>query len=325
MERGPRALGWSRFAGHSAVMTLPADLERRASAGDSEAQFELGTRLLADRGSNETFERGAAWVEAAAARRHAEATCLLATLEAVGAGRPQDWDRAFDGLRRAADLGSERAESQLRLFAGRGIAELLQIPKRRILSEQPRLCDFEAFASPAECEWVTSRFRSRLSRARVWDEASGLHKEDPGRTASAMELWPTEMDVAIEVLVARIAAATGLPKAIFEVPQVIHYSVGEEFRPHHDYFDPETLAAEIARGGQRIGTFLIYLNEDFDGGETEFANAGFAYRGREGDGLFFANVLPDGRPDPLTVHAGRPPSRGEKWIFSQWIRDRPPG
>ena len=34
---------------------------------------------------------------------------------------------------------------------------------------------------------------------------------------------------------------------------------------------------------------------------------------------------PTGCPDPLTVHAGRPPASGEKWIFSQWIRDRVPG
>ena len=73
-----------------------------------------------------------------------------------------------------------------------------------------------------------------------------------------------------------------------------------------------------------MGTFLVFLNEDFEGGETEFPKAGIAFRGRTGDGLFFANVTRDGRPDPLTLHAGRPPTRGEKWILSQWIRERPP-
>jgi prolyl 4-hydroxylase len=303
-------------------MTMP-------STADPEAQYALGTGLLARPDSRETFVRGAALIEAAAAQGHAEATCLLATMEAIGAGRHQDWSRAFDQLRNAAELGSEQAAGQLRLLGGDGggfeIAALLRIQRRRMLSERPRLFIFEGFASPAECRWVISRFRPRMMPALVWDEASGLGKVDPGRTSSAVELWLTEMDVVTEVLRARIAAATGLSEALFEVPQVMHYSVGQEFHWHHDYLDPEGLAAEVAHRGQRTGTFLIYLNEDFDGGETEFPDAGLSYRGRTGDGLFFANVLPDGRPDPLTVHAGRPPSRGEKWIFSQWIRDRAPG
>ncbi|CAL1549051.1 unnamed protein product [Lymnaea stagnalis] len=106
----------------------------------------------------------------------------------------------------------------------------------------------------------------------------------------------------------------------------MHYAVGQEFSVHHDFLDPAQPgpAADIARRGQRMGTFLIYLNDDYEGGETAFPRAGIAHRGKAGDALFFANVTPDGRPDPLTLHAGKPPTAGEKWIFSQWIRDRPP-
>jgi hypothetical protein len=296
---------------------------------DPEGQYALGTGLLARPDSRQSFAQGAALIEAAAAQGHAEATCLLATMEAIGAGRQQDWSRAFDQLRRAAELGSDQAAGQLRLLARDGarpeIAALLRVPERRALSERPRLRVFDGFATTAECRWVMTRFRPRLGPALVWDEASGLGKVDPSRTSRAVELWLTEMDVVTEVLRARIAAATGLPEAIFEVPQVMHYSVGQEFHRHHDYLDPEGLAVEVAQRGQRIGTFLIYLNDDFEGGETEFPDAGLSYRGRTGDALFFANVLPDGRPDPLSIHAGRPPTRGEKWILSQWIRDRVPG
>jgi hypothetical protein len=38
--------------------------------------------------------------------------------------------------------------------------------------------------------------------------------------------------------------------------------------------------------------------------------------------LYFVNALPDASPDLRTVHAGRPPTAGEKWIVSQFIRDR---
>lgn len=330
-------------------MVTHFDLERRASAGEAGAQFTLGADLLARADSFDMFARGAALVAAAARNGHAEAMFTLATLEAVGAGRPRNWVRAFDRLERAAELGSAEAGEQLRLLSSTGSApiaaaaddkamawsslrerisaeKLLQVPHPLALSEQPRLRVFERFAHPAECEWLISRMRPKLGPALVWDEASGSGKIDPVRSNSAVEVSISETDVVLALLRARISAAMRLPEFIFEVPQVMHYKVGQEFRTHHDYLDPQAPgpAADIARRGQRMGTFLIFLNEDFDGGETEFPKAGISYRGRTGDALFFANITPDGRPDPMSVHAGRPPTRGEKWIFSQWIRDRAP-
>jgi prolyl 4-hydroxylase len=312
----------------------------RPVAGDAAAQFGRAADLLALADSPESFASGTALVERAAQDGHADALCMLATLEAIGAGRRRDWHRAFDCLRRAADRGSDHAGAQLRLLrrsgggqrqadndgAGIDLARLLRVPERIALSERPRLRVFRGFADPAECAWVVARLRHKLAPAMVWDETSGASKVDPARSGSAVELRLTEMDVVTAILRARIAAATGLPEPIFEIPQLMHYSVAQEFRPHLDCLDPGQPghAADLARRGQRIGTFLIWLNEDFEGGETEFPKAGLRYRGRTGDALFFANVTPDGRPDPLTLHAGRPPVAGEKWLFSQWIRDRMP-
>ena len=324
---------------------MSADLERLASAGDAEAHFTLSVGLLANADSVDAFARGTALLEAAAQNGHAEATCMQATLEAIGAGRDRNWNRAFDRLQLAAERGSQHAQAQLRLLSRPGgaadgapgddwreararidLERLLKVPDREALSERPRLRVFRGFADQDECRWVIYRLRPKLGPAMVWDEISGAGRLDPVRSNSAVQLRLTEMDVVTEILRARISAATRLPEFIFEIPQLMHYAVGQEFKPHHDFLDPQAPghAADIARRGQRMGTFLIFLNDDFEGGETEFPRAGIAFRGRTGDALFFANVTPDGRPDPLTMHAGRPPTRGEKWIFSQWIRDRPP-
>ena len=102
--------------------------------------------------------------------------------------------------------------------------------------------------------------------------------------------------------------------------------VSERFALHCDYLNPEnsSFAQQKAERGQRIATALIYLNEGFEGAETDFPGAGFRFKGAEGDGVFFWNVLPDGKSDPLTLHAGLPPAAGEKWLRSQWIRGRVP-
>ena len=125
---------------------------------------------------------------------------------------------------------------------------------------------------------------------------------------------------------ARIGAATDLPPSVMELTKVLHYSVGQEFAPHFDFIDPATpgMAGEVQARGRRLVTFLIYLNDDSDGGETEFPAIGLRHRGRRGDALMFANVDLAGIPDRKTLHTGLAPTRGEKWLLSQWIRDRVP-
>jgi hypothetical protein len=53
------------------------------------------------------------------------------------------------------------------------------------------------------------------------------------------------------------------------------------------------------------------------------------YRGAKGDAILFRNVDSTGAPDRATLHEGLAPTRGEKWLLSQWIRmpprSRPPG
>jgi prolyl 4-hydroxylase len=70
-------------------------------------------------------------------------------------------------------------------------------------------------------------------------------------------------------------------------------------------------------------TFLVYLNEEYDGGETEFVEIGVRHKGRRGEALYFVNALPDRSADVRMLHAGRRPVNGEKWIVSQFMRDRP--
>lgn len=84
-------------------------------------------------------------------------------------------------------------------------------------------------------------------------------------------------------------------------------------------------AAELAPRGQRAATFLIYLNEAYEGGATQFPRLDWQYRGGRGDALLFSNVDAAGAPDYNTVHAGMPATSGEKWVLSQWIRTRPVG
>jgi prolyl 4-hydroxylase len=134
-----------------------------------------------------------------------------------------------------------------------------------------------------------------------------------------------ESDLVLLFIRARIAQIIELPVPWMEATMMLHYAPGEEFLPHLDFLDTQLPgpAADVAERGQRVVTFLLALNEDYEGGETAFTELGRRWKGQTGSGLFFWNVEPDGRPDPRTRHAGLPPVNGEKWLLSQWVRARP--
>ena len=320
-------------------------LERRASDGDPDAQLAYGLSLLDGQNASVDGPKGIALVDAAARQGKAEAVAIRALFEAMGAARPQSRDSSLDSLREAAELGNESAQGQLRVLAERGSPgdpgaapdwaglraaispeRLLEPPPRQMLSDMPRIVAFPGFATAGECAWIVGRTQNRLGRAKVFHTGTGDQTYNAVRDNSAIEFQLPQMDVVLEVIRARIAAATRLPVPIYEPLQVLHYAVGEQFRPHHDFLDPDApgFAEQLKLYGQRIATVLVYLNDEYVGGQTIFPKIGISYRGNRGDALFFTNVDRSGRGDPLTMHAGTPPTSGEKWVVSQWIRDRAP-
>jgi hypothetical protein len=319
---GAQLLGQAAQDGHVPAMTL------------------LGQQLLAGRGLPMDSINGARWIVGAAERGGGLACTTAAALLAAGAGGRPDWPRALDYLRRGAELGFPMARTQLRLLAGRdgddwkGLRRAIDIkawrspPKPRSLSQEPRVQVFEGVASAAVCEWIIAQAKSRLRPARVYDQTGGQAVSD-ARSNSAAELSLTDADLVVLAVRERLAACAGLQVMHLDGPQVLHYAVDQAFAPHFDFHDPEVpaQAARIAAGGQRIATALLYLNDEgLEGGETDFPRLGFNHRGRRGDALVFFNVDASGEPDRRTWHAGLPPTGGEKWLLSQWIRDRaPPG
>lgn len=272
------------------------------------------------------FWRGVDQLEAESNAGSGDATAMLAALEAAGAGRPQNWTRAFDLLNKSVEQGSDRARAQVELLGDQDVDRLLCFPERVSLCDDPRIRTAPGFATPGECSWLIEAARGNLGRALTYDMVTGAGHVDPGRSNTAVEFKLSQLDVVVQVVRTRIAGITRLPLPLFEPPQVLHYEVGQEFSPHFDFLETNSQGQrdQLAKFGQRIATFLICLNDNFEGGETDFPALGIRFHGQTGDALFFANVGNSGAPDRRTLHAGLPPLSGEKWLFSQWIRDRSP-
>ena len=315
-------------------------LGQASAAGHVPAMSLLGAQLLTGRGAAPEPVAGIRLIMAAAERGGGYACAMAASLLASGLKGKAEWPRALDLLQRGAEAGFPSAQDQLRLLAGRGGEDWAALrravdlkawrrpPARKVLRDDPRLWIFERFVSPQVCDWIIARARDRLAPAKVFDQVTGGPAINDDRINSAAEIGLTDVDLVLLAVRERIAAAAGQPMLHLEGPQVLHYHVGERFILHHDYLDPARpgYAIDIASRGQRLATCLVYLNDDLEGGETEFPELGIRHRGAPGDALMFFNVDASGLPDPRTMHAGLSPTSGEKWVLSQWIRDRvPPG
>ncbi len=279
----------------------------------------------------------------------AEAVHLMALHAGEGVGVPQDWATALDLLLRSAELGWPLAQGSLAGLAGEwalarnaldgaaatsgdwkrmrasiDLAKWFAVPKMGIVSASPRIAIVENFASMDVCDWLIARARPKLGPASVFDLLSGAPTHEPVRDNREAHFPVDHGDLILQFLRNRIAAVTELFVAGMEAPAVLHYTSGQRFLPHYDFLDDAHPghASDIARGGQRVLTFLLSLNDDYEGGETSFPILAKRYRGRKGNALFFWNVEPDGTVDKRVLHAGLAPTLGEKWMLSQWIRGR---
>ncbi len=265
----------------------------------------------------------------------------LAVLAAVGVSRAANWQEAIGWLVKGADMGHAPCQRQIAVLAGQedariegswlGLARsidmkwMLKAPKLTRVHESPAIALIEGMATPAMCRWLIHRADARLARGKIGDYATGKGAEDEIRTGLAAGFGLVDTDVVLVMTQKRLELASGLKVLQQEAPHVLSYEPGQEYKAHFDFFAPGEPAFQhtLKTMGQRIGTCLTWLNDDYDGGETAFLKIDWKHKGKAGDALLFLNVRTSDRmPDPMSLHAGLRVTRGRKWLLSQWVRDR---
>ena len=286
---------------------------------------------------------GVNMIRAAAARGDGEAAYVCAALAIHDAGLNNRGEVALECLFDAAESGYRPAQEELTLLAGGHLPaqppdggwhalkdriamdKWSSAPSARTVFEDPRVLVIEHCAPPEVCDWLIAQTRPRLKKAEVYDEKTARGREEEARNNSTAEFSIPESSVLIGLIRARAVAISGLPMRGLEKVSILHYAVGQQFVEHVDYLHPSVpaYAREIAQHGQRAATFLLYLSDDYEGGETQFFDLDWRYKGRKGDALLFWNVDAKGAPHLRTRHAGTPTTKGEKWVLSQWLRQPP--
>ena len=175
----------------------------------------------------------------------------------------------------------------------------------------------------SECDELVAYCQPRLCRSPVVGEIDGSAESHVSRTSQGAFLRRGETEL-IERIDQRLATLANWPLESGEGLQLQQYATTNQYQPHFDWFNPDNHGerAQLRFGGQRVATFVLYLDEVESGGGTCFSSLGLEVVPKKGNALFFLNVDSRGEPDPKTLHAGRPVVRGTKTIANKWFRER---
>lgn len=170
-----------------------------------------------------------------------------------------------------------------------------------------------------ECKYIIEKADKLFERSTV----VGTEGYDSSRTSESA--WITKDDPIARKVFQKASELTGKTIDCCEDLQVVRYKPGTFYNAHHDSCCDDTQACIDfeKRGGQRVGTLLIYLNDEFTDGETHFPDHGdVKLKASPGSAIFFRPMgADDWRCHPKALHAGLPVSSGTKYVCNAWVRE----
>ena len=190
---------------------------------------------------------------------------------------------------------------------------------QRVPSRELELFIIKRFLDPAMCAALIERIDAKRRPSEIADDLGIANY----RTSETCDFDPA--DPVVAEVDRRIGALLGLPLSHGEVLQGQRYAPGQEFKPHTDTFEPGgyDYYLHTAAMGQRTWTAMVYLNEPDEGGATRFKTIGKTVQPEQGKLLAWNNLLPDGTPNPATLHQGMKVRRGTKYVLTKWFREQP--
>ncbi|CAN0330721.1 unnamed protein product [Ectocarpus sp. 12 AP-2014] len=225
-------------------------------------------------------------------------TDLWAALQFRGGATPESssgghgWSGEIsDSLSSPPPLAQAKTTDQIREcfepYARDGVA---------VLSVDPLLVRLRGFASPGQCSEIIDQGMESLEQSTTWGGAGAQTESDALRRSATTWLADDCLAPLLGRLTERVSGMSGLPSAFMENWQVARYRPDGYFKLHTDHVEDFN---SLVCGG-RLGTLILYLNDDFTGGQTDFPFVHVAVAPFAGDAIYFHSVQ-------VRMHTGRIP------------------
>ncbi len=180
-----------------------------------------------------------------------------------------------------------------------------------ILREIPKLL------TDKECDYIISLIEKQNQKSMV--AAGGKNIIENTRTSSTSNLNHSDKKVA--EIHKRIADIVKKDTSYGEHLQGQKYEEGQYFRPHFDWFEGDAYTRHCLASGNRTHTLMVYLNDDFEGGGTDFPELDFTAKPEKGKALIWTHLKKDGTGDRDGMHEGQDVTKGTKYIITSWWRE----
>ena len=171
------------------------------------------------------------------------------------------------------------------------------------------------FLDNDECQHLIKTIRSKLRPS----ELSSPDADKFFRTSKTCDLAALNDNI-IQSIDDKICNLLQIEKDLSEPIQGQYYEVGQEFKPHTDFFEDHELQNNGGALGQRSYTVMIYLNSTEQGGETTFPLIDKEFSPSEGKAVIWCNLNPDMSPNNFSMHHAKQVRKGYKAIITKWFR-----
>jgi len=182
---------------------------------------------------------------------------------------------------------------------------------------------FDNFLTPEDCQTLIDESNKKLrpsTVSNIKDEVV-LSKDRTSKTADLHYFSSSYLNQIDN----KITSFMGLNPFTGEIMQTQKYEPGQYYKAHTDYFHPLTREYKTYTEwmGQRTWTFMLYLNDVEEGGETYFKRLKLKVKPKQGMAIFWNNLYRNGIPNPKTLHEACPPVSGDKYVITKWFRSWP--
>ena len=175
---------------------------------------------------------------------------------------------------------------------------------------------YRNFITEEEQEYILEKSKNSFAESTVVGEEGNVTQTNVRQSETA---WLPKEDPVLRRIYERALEKTGLIFENAEDLQVVKYKPGGFYKVHQDAFCDEVSKKKLDSNGQRKGTFIVYLNDDYEGGGTEFPELGKVFKGNARDALYFRTLDINEECCPLSLHAGLEVTRGQKMICNMWF------
>ena len=178
--------------------------------------------------------------------------------------------------------------------------------------------EIKNFLSKEDCLEVIKMIDKNNHPSSVVEGGDNVSSYSSNRTSSTCNLDHT--NPIVKKIHNKIANFLGIDISKGEHLQGQLYQEGQYFKSHQDFFSGPAYDKHCLASGNRSHTLMVYLNDGFEGGGTNFSNLNTIVKPEQGKAVAWQNMS-EGECLENAMHEGMPITKGKKYIITSWWRE----